>query len=100
MAGDGKWYLICYDIRDSRRLRQAAKKLEGSGRRMQYSIFRCWMTKTQVQQLRWELTELLEPEDDMLFIPLCEQCIKGLEVTHSSREKPDWPNAPDSFKII
>ena len=68
---DGKWYLVCYDVRNEKRLRRAAKKLEGRGQRLQYSVFRCWLTPADLHQLRWELTELLKPEDDVMFIPLC-----------------------------
>ena len=31
-----------------------------------------------MEQLRWELTEMLEPEDDVLFIPLCSGCVQGM----------------------
>ena len=82
---DSKWWLVCYDVRDPARLRRAAKILEGTGRRIQYSIFRCWMNETQMQRLRWELTEVLEPEDDVLVIPLCSRCVEGMETTHSAR---------------
>jgi CRISPR-associated protein Cas2 len=100
MAADSKWYLVCYDVRDDRRLRKCAKHVEGYGTRLQYSIFRCWLSYAQVQQLRWELTEILKPEDDVLFIPVCERCLEGLEVTHSSAKQPDWPQTPRTHKIV
>jgi len=100
MAAGAKWWLVCYDIRDDKRLRRAAKKLEGFGQRMQYSVFRCWMTPRKMQQLRSELTEELEPEDDVLMIPLCQRCVKGLETTHSTIKKPDWPDSPESYDIV
>jgi|WetSurMetagenome_2_1015567.scaffolds.fasta_scaffold27919_1 CRISPR-associated protein Cas2 len=99
MASDSKWWLVCYDIRDPRRLRRAAKKLEGFGHRMQYSVFRCWMSLKKMQQLRWELTEELKAEDSVLMIPLCEQCVAGLETTHSASKKVEWPEQPKSFEI-
>ena len=100
MATDAKWWLVCYDIRDEKRLRRAAKKIQGFGRRMQYSVFRCWMTPQRMQQLRWELTQELKPEDSVLMIPLCESCVRGLETTHSSVNRPDWPEEPKSFDIV
>ena len=100
MPANAKWYLICYDVRDPKRLRQVAKQLLGYGHRMQYSVFRCWLTPKKMQRLRWELTEQLAPEDDVLMIPLCENCVRGLEVTHSTLKKPDWPDDPDSYKIV
>jgi len=52
MAADSKWYLVCYDIRNPKRLRKAAKHIEGYGTRMQYSIFRCWLSPQQMQRLK------------------------------------------------
>jgi CRISPR-associated protein Cas2 len=34
-------YLVAYDIRDDRRLRQIASCMEGYGERIQYSVFVC-----------------------------------------------------------
>jgi len=100
MAHDSKWWLVCYDVRNHRRLRKAARHLEGYGHRMQYSVFRCWMSAEQVQRLRWELTEMLKPEDDLLMIPLCERCVAGLESTHSTERPVRWPQRPASHRIV
>ena len=66
---DARWWLVCYDVHDPARLRRCAGVLEGSGQRMQYSVFRCWMTPAQMHRLRWELTQVLEPEDEVLLDP-------------------------------
>lgn len=100
MPVDAKWYLVCYDVRDDRRLRRAAKLLEGCGERLQYSVFRCWLGRAQMQRLRWELTQVLEPEDDVLLIPLCERCVGGIAVTHAVTKRPDWPSGPASHRIV
>jgi CRISPR-associated protein Cas2 len=97
---DSKWWLVSYDVRDPARLRRAAKILEGTGERMQYSVFRCWMNPTQMQRLRWELTEVLASEDDVLMIPLCSRCVAGMETTHSAQNEPNWPDAPEPFKMV
>jgi CRISPR-associated protein Cas2 len=95
-----RWWLICYDVRDSKRLRKTAKHMEGYGERMQYSVFRCWLTARQLQRLRWELTELLKPEDDVLMIPLCDRCVEGIQGTHTALKAPDWPEAPPGHAIV
>lgn len=100
MPAGAKWYLVCYDVRDAKRLRRVAKHLEGYGERVQYSVFRCWLAYAQLQKLRWELTEKLTPADDVVFIPLCSRCVAGLEVTHAASKRPDWPDAPASHKIV
>jgi CRISPR-associated protein Cas2 len=93
------WWLVCYDVRDPKRLRKAAKHMEGYGERMQYSVFRCWLNERGVERLRWELTELLTPEDDVLFIPLCHRCVSGMRKTHADVERPCWPGEPDGHRI-
>ena len=101
MASDSKWYLVCYDIRDDKRLRKVAKHLEGCGTRVQYSIFRCFLSASQMQKLRWELTEqFVKKEDNVIFIPLCSRCVDGLEITHDTCKTPDWPKAPGPFRIV
>ena len=101
MAADSKWYLVCYDIRNPKRLRKAAKHLEGYGTRMQFSIFRCWLSLQQMQRLKWELTErIVKPEDDVMFIPLCSRCVEGCEVAHTAHKQPGWPDSPKSHTII
>jgi CRISPR-associated protein Cas2 len=100
MPSDAKWYLVCYDVRNPKRLRRVAKRLEGYGTRVQYSIFRCWLSAEQMQRLRWELTEAcVTPEDDVMFIPLCSRCVEGLAVAHSTSKQPNWPTAPKSHTI-
>ena len=95
-----KWWLVCYDVRDPDRLRKAARHLEGYGERMQYSVFRCWMTPRQMQQLRWELTEMLATEDDVLLIPLCPSCVSGMQTTHGESHAACWPKEPEGHKIV
>lgn len=100
MAHDSKWWLVCYDIRDAKRLRKTAKHLEGYGHRMQYSVFRCWLSGEQMHRLRWELTDLLRPDDDVLMIPLCEHCVRGLEGTYSTEKQIRWPDQPPSHRVL
>jgi len=97
---EARWWLICYDVRHPKRLRKTAKHMEGYGERMQYSVFRCWLTERALQKLRWELTEILRPEDDVLIIPLCSRCVDGIRTTHSALHDPDWPEEPKGHLIL
>lgn len=45
------WHLVSYDVRDAKRLRQVAKKLEGYGGRVQYSVFRCRLDRETLEKL-------------------------------------------------
>lgn len=68
------WYVICYDITEPKRWRKVYKRLEGYGRRLQYSIFRCRLTKIEVEKLRWELEKELSKDDKLLILNICERC--------------------------
>jgi CRISPR-associated endonuclease Cas2 len=50
---DRRWYLVSYDIRDPKRWRLAYKQLKGCGERIQYSLFRCRLSRTEMERLRW-----------------------------------------------
>lgn len=78
MAELKHWYLVCYDIRSPQRWRKAYKLLEGYGERIQYSIFRCWLTQRSREKLRWQLEQVLTKEDDLLLIRLSHQCVQDL----------------------
>jgi CRISPR-associated protein Cas2 len=95
-----RWWLVCYDVHDPERLRKAAKHLEGYGERMQWSVFRCWLTRREMERLRWELTELLAPEDDLLLIPLCSSCVGGIQTIHKPDGSACWPGIPVGHQIV
>lgn len=99
--GAGRWYLVSYDVRDPRRLRRVARVLEGHGERVQYSVFRCWLSSNGLERLRWELTEnCVEHEDDVIFIPLCSRCAQGISVTHSAVKAATWKRRPKRVRIL
>jgi CRISPR-associated protein Cas2 len=100
MAEVSKWFLVCYDVREPRRLRIVAKHLQGYGTRVQYSVFRCWLSPSQAERLRWELTERLTVDDDILMIPLCARCIEGVAGAHKPGKGVGWPEKPPSHRIV
>ena len=95
-----QWWLVCYDVRDPERLRRAAHHMEGYGERIQYSIFRCWMTRLEMERLRWELTDLLDPADAVMLIPLCGNCVAGIRGIHHEETPAGWPAAPPRHLIV
>jgi CRISPR-associated protein Cas2 len=97
MSADKRWRLICYDILDVKRYRKVFKLLRGAGRSVQYSIFRARLDDRETEQLRWELSRLMAPEDSLLIIDLCPRCAG----TVVSRNHVDgWTTQPASFTII
>ena len=93
------WHLIAYDVRDAKRLRLVARKLEAHGLRVQYSIFRCRLTKEGLEKLRWELAELMDPVDSLLVIPICTKCASKIPV-HSTGDQSDWGDEPPTYQIF
>jgi CRISPR-associated protein Cas2 len=97
MAELKHWYLICYDIRDPKRWRKAYKLLLSYGDRMQYSISRCRLSQRQREKLRWELEQILEPEDDLMLAGLCHRCVE--RVPQYSRPGV-WVEELGGFRVI
>jgi CRISPR-associated protein Cas2 len=64
-------YLICYDICDEKRLRRVFKVMRGWGDHLQYSVFECQLTPSDLVRLRGELAvEIHHTEDQVLFVNL------------------------------
>lgn len=97
MAELKHWYLVCYDIRDPKRWRRAYKLLQGHGERLQYSIFRCRLSLRQREKLRWQLEQILEPEDDLLLTGLCHRCVERIP----QYNRPSvWVDSQCGFRVI
>lgn len=64
-------YLVCYDICDDKRLRKVFQILRGFGDHLQYSVFECQLTRTDMVRLRAELARVIHhKEDQVLFVDL------------------------------
>ena len=79
-------YLITYDIPVNRRRKQVADLLEGYGRRVQYSVFECVLTRNQYTELQQRLQRhILFSEDSLRFYPLSRHTLGQIEI---------WGGAP------
>lgn len=97
MSASKQWYLISYDVRDPGRLRRAAKAILGRGERVQYSVYRCRLTKVELEKLLWQMSQFLEEEDSLLIIGLCKGCVSKIEQIGHHHE---WPEVDQSFDIL
>lgn len=82
-------YLVCYDIRDPRRLRRVARACESYGYRIQYSVFECGLDRMRFEQLKAAIdSEIKHNEDQVLFVSLGEPashetvCIEALGIPY------------------
>jgi CRISPR-associated protein Cas2 len=94
---DKRWYLVSYDIRDDKRWRRAYRQLQGRGERIHYSLFRCRLNESEMEQLRWELEKILDSEDDLMFVHLCPGCAG--RVRERGKNK-DWSSRKDRFEVM
>lgn len=68
-------WAISYDITDDKRRRQVAKMLKDHGERVQDSVFECYLSAAQQQQLRLVLVDVIDPATDSIrWYPICVWC--------------------------
>jgi CRISPR-associated protein Cas2 len=66
-----KTYLVCYDICEDKRLRTVFKTMRDFGDHLQYSIFECQFTETDLVRCRHALSEIIDHrQDQILFVDL------------------------------
>ena len=64
-------YLVCYDISDDKRLRKVFKIMRSYGDHLQFSVFECQLTPTDLVRLRSDLGAVIHHDDDqVLFVDL------------------------------
>ena len=64
-------YLVCYEISDDKRLRNVFQAMRGWGDHLQYSVFECQLTATDLVRMRAELSAIIHhDEDQVLFVLL------------------------------
>ncbi|MFM7148425.1 MAG: CRISPR-associated endonuclease Cas2 [Gemmataceae bacterium] len=91
-------YLVCYDIRDPKRLKQVASTCEDFGYRRQYSVFLCRITELEMLRLRIRLEDIINREEDqVLIIPMCRRCVSAITCIGQPTEPVD---AKDLVVII
>lgn len=64
-------FLVCYDISNDLRLRRVHKTMRGFGDHLQYSVFECQFTPTDLVRCRHALSKVIHhKEDQVLFVDL------------------------------
>lgn len=68
-------YIVAYDIRDDSARDRCFKILSGYGRRIQYSVFECDLSRLEMIELKRTLTKIIDKEYDRVnFWRLCSSC--------------------------
>lgn len=88
--------LVVYDIPDNKRRTKLANFLEGYGRRVQYSVFECFLTKLQMQKLHRMVLKKVKPEeDDIRFYWISEASVNKTLTIGS-----ELPQPPPNYYVI
>jgi CRISPR-associated protein Cas2 len=61
-------YLVAYDIRDDKRLRQVATCIEGYGDRIQYSVFVCDLSDQELVWMRTDIEGRIKSSEDSVMV--------------------------------
>ncbi len=61
-------YLVAYDIREDRRLRNIATCMEGYGTRIQYSVFVCDLSDREAVLMRGDIEDHMKPSEDSVMV--------------------------------
>lgn len=80
--------VVAYDISDDKRRLKVVKILEKSGIRINYSVFECMLTRTQLETLQKEIAPLInKKEDTVVYYPICVQCFSKIIYMPACRYK-------------
>lgn len=86
-------YLLAYDIRDPRRLRRVHQVAKTWGYPLQYSVFVCDLTRSELLMMRNDLAEEMSVVQDSVGIfdlgPPTGRGVQCVEFIGKSRELPD-----------
>lgn len=83
------FWVIAYDISDDLRRSRIAKVMEKFGVRVNYSVFECMLTDSQLINLQRKIEQLmLFGEDSVIFYPLCLDCYSKIAYLPERKSKP------------
>lgn len=64
-------FLVTYDIRDEKRLRQVYKTMRNWGDHLQYSVFECQLSPMDLAKCQHQLGQIINHgQDQLLFVDL------------------------------
>jgi len=85
-------YLLCYDVKNAKRLRRVAKIMEGTGYRVQKSVFEAFLNPNDLRKLMERLTMALHIEKDSVRVyRLCESCNREIKIIGAGEQVESLP---------
>lgn len=84
--------IVVYDIPDDKRRTKLANFLEGHGRRVQFSVFECFMNLFEMQQLYEQVQKRVKSEEDNVRFYWIPNDAKTRILTIGSEPPQETPN--------
>lgn len=88
--------VVVYDVPDDKRRTKLAKFLEGHGRRVQLSVFECFLTLEEMRKLHQQLQRRVKPPEDNVRL----YWISADAVTRTLVIGSEMPEPPPDVYII
>lgn len=63
-----RYYLVCYDVTDEKRLRKTYKVMLGYGDPLQYSVFQCALSPQERALMKGHLMDVIHPRQDRVIV--------------------------------
>jgi CRISPR-associated protein Cas2 len=88
--------VVVYDIPDDKRRTKLSNFLEGYGRRVQWSVFECFLSLEEMRQLYEKVKTLVKPEEDNVrFYWISEEAVSRALVIGG-----EVPQPPPKYYVI
>lgn len=89
--------IVVYDIPDDKRRTKLSNFLEGYGRRVQWSVFECFITLDEMRELHEKVKKIVKPEEDdnVRFYWLSTEAVSIVLTIGSEKPKP-----PPKYYVI
>lgn len=88
--------VVVYDIPDDNRRTKLSNFLEGYGRRVQYSVFECFLSLEEMRSLHQKIEKRVKPtEDNVRFYWISAEAVSRVLTIGSST-----PESPPNIYII
>lgn len=88
--------VVVYDIPDDKRRTKLSNFLEGYGRRVQFSVFECFLSLEEMRELYQKVQRLVKPdEDNVRFYWISEEAVSRVLTIGAQ-----GPEPPPKYYVI
>lgn len=71
-------YIVAYDISKDKQRKRVSDKLQFYGIRVQYSVFECSLSATELSEVKQFIEKNISKKtDSAIFYPVCGKCVNG-----------------------